>query len=65
MLGALLGARIDRVTLRKVDLVSESTVCDVRFTLPSAGRPVDSSPDARMGSAARETAAFATSASLR
>ena len=33
LLGELLGARIDRVTLRKVDLVSETTLCDVRFTL--------------------------------
>ena len=69
MLGTLLGARIDRVTLRKVDLVSESTVCDVRFTLPAitstAGGTVDDSPDARMGSASYESASFATSASVR
>ncbi len=41
LLGALLGARIERVTLRKVDLVSETTVCDVRFTLPAPDRSVD------------------------
>jgi hypothetical protein len=40
LLGAVLGARIDRVTLRRVDLVSETTVCDVRYTLPAAGRSV-------------------------
>ena len=38
LLGAILGARIDRVTVRKVDLVSETTVCDVRFTLPDTHR---------------------------
>ncbi len=65
MLSTLLGARIDRVTLRKVDLISESTVCDVRFTLPSAGRAVESSPDARMGPAAHDVTALATSARVR
>lgn len=36
LLGTLLGARINRVTVRKVDLVTETTVCDVRFTLPAS-----------------------------
>ncbi len=46
LVGDILGARIDRVTLHKVDLVSETTLCDVRFTLPTTGgtpgRNVDS-----------------------
>lgn len=52
LLGVILGARIDRVTLRKVDMVSESTLCDVRFTLPVAERNTDDSLDAHLGSAA-------------
>ena len=54
LLGIILGARIDRVNLRKVDLVSETTVCDVRFTLPAG--PV---------SPPQESPALADSASLR
>ena len=65
MLEAILGARIDRVVLRKVDLVSESTVCDVRFTLPSAGRTLHVAPDDLMGSTFDEGAAFAIPASVR
>ncbi len=65
MLGPLLGARIDRVTLRKVDLVSESTICDVRFTLPAdARRPADS-PDSRIGSATPPNPAYAGAAGTR
>ncbi|MDN4475218.1 DUF4956 domain-containing protein [Demequina sp. SYSU T00192] len=35
-LALLLGARIDRVNIRKVDLLNESTVVDVRYTLDAA-----------------------------
>lgn len=39
-LAARLGARIDRVTVRRTDLVNDSTVVDVRYTLlPDASRP--------------------------
>nr|WP_216822937.1 DUF4956 domain-containing protein [Aeromicrobium sp. A1-2] len=65
LLGPLLGARIDRVSLRKVDLVTESTVCDVRFTLPAIGREVPDSPDARISSASNRTPADVASASIR
>lgn len=63
LLGALLGARIERVTLRKVDLVSESTVCEVRFTRSSADRVAVRARDAVPGSASR--AALPTSATAR
>ncbi len=65
MLGALLSARIDRVTLRKVDLVTETTVCDVRFTLPAPGQTADTSPDARISPASQQAPAFSSSASIR
>lgn len=55
LLATLLGGRIDRVTLRKVDLVSESTVCDVRFTLPADGRDVTDRLDAGLGYATDPT----------
>jgi len=55
LLATLLGGRIDRVTLRKVDLVSESTVCDVRFTLPADGREVTNRMDAGLGYATDPT----------
>jgi hypothetical protein len=42
LLAVILNARIHQVTIRKVDLVSEITVCDVRFSLPTA---VERSPD--------------------
>ena len=69
LLGALLGARVDRVTLRKVDLVSETTVCDVRFTLPpsqgaASGDAVDSL-DARLDFASCETPVLVTTAGVR
>lgn len=38
LLEAILGAKVHRVVIRKVDFVSDTTVCDVRFTAPS-GRP--------------------------
>ncbi|WP_062467578.1 DUF4956 domain-containing protein [Demequina maris] len=41
-LALLLGARIDRVAIRKVDLLNESTVVDVRYTLDAASdAPLD------------------------
>ncbi len=41
-LALLLGARIDRVAIRKVDLLNESTVVDVRYTLDAAAdAPLD------------------------
>lgn len=65
MLGTLLGARIDRVTLRKVDLVTESTICDVRFTLLADAPQVADSPDALIESASHRTPARASSATPR
>ncbi|MEG9226448.1 DUF4956 domain-containing protein [Aeromicrobium sp. Sec7.5] len=65
LLGAILSARIDRVTLRKVDLISESTVCDVRFTLPSASTALDTAPDARVGSDSPASTAVTTSGALQ
>lgn len=64
LLGPLLGARIDRVTLRKIDLVIESTICDVRFTLLADVPPVAKSPDALIDSSHR-TPAHASSAAPR
>lgn len=69
LLGAILDARIDRVTLRKVDMVSETTLCDVRFTLPPAERNTDDSLDAHLGSASSGassvTSPYATTAGIR
>lgn len=58
LLGAVLDARIDRVTLRKVDLVNETTVCDVRFTRTTAGSGTHEALDDRV--AATPGAAGAT-----
>lgn len=65
LLGVILGARIDRVALRKVDLVSETTVCDVRFTVPSTARDGDDSRRTGLDSFPRENAALAESAGVR
>ena len=69
VLGDILGARIDRVTLRKVDLVSETTVCDVRFTLPPittmTGRNVTDSLDTGLDSPPGETSALVGAAGAR
>lgn len=65
LLGPLLGARIDRVMLRKVDLVTESTLCDVRFTVHADLSRATKSPDARIESAAPHVPSFAGSASIR
>lgn len=65
MLGPLLGARIDRVTLRKVDLVSESTICDVRFTLHADLRADEDSPEAHIEPATHQTPVYAGAASVR
>jgi hypothetical protein len=45
LVAAILDARIHRVTLRKVDLVQETTVCDVRFTIGEPGRSAHESLD--------------------
>ena len=45
LVAAILDARIHRVTLRKVDLVQETTVCDVRFTIGEPGRTAHESLD--------------------
>ncbi|MGB5951483.1 MAG: DUF4956 domain-containing protein [Ornithinimicrobium sp.] len=65
LLGIILGARIDRVSLRKVDLVSETTVCDVRFTLPAASRDTEDALHAGRACSAHQSPALADSASLR
>lgn len=58
LLGAVLGARIDRVRVRKVDLVSDTTVCDVRFTVPGpTGWDAAGAPSAPMNSLAGESSA--------
>lgn len=58
LLGAVLGARIDRVRVRKVDLVSDTTVCDVRFTVPGpTGWDAAGAPSAPMSSLAGESSA--------
>ena len=45
LLAAMLGARIHRVTIRRVDFVRDTTVCDVRFsTIPSTTVPMDDAP---------------------
>ena len=69
LLATILGARIDRVTLRKVDLVSETTVCDVRFTLPTVttatGRDLDDLLDPRLDPAPHETSSLAAAGRVR
>ncbi|WP_084074329.1 DUF4956 domain-containing protein [Demequina sp. NBRC 110052] len=37
----MLGAHVHRITIRKVDYVSEMTQCDVRYTLPQRADGVD------------------------
>lgn len=39
LLAATLGATVHRVTLRKVDLVNDTTVCDVRYSVTPAPIP--------------------------
>ena len=65
LLGAILGARIDRVVVRKVDLVSETTVCDVRFTLPTSSWGVYGPLDASIDAAPVGTLAGANGAGVR
>ncbi len=65
LLGTILGARIDRVTVRKVDLVSETTVCDVRFTLPPTTGGVDGSLARGIDPTAREVVVGSTVAGAR
>ena len=43
-LEAMLGARVHRLTVQRVDLVNDTTWVDVRFELPREGRPA---PDRR------------------
>ncbi|WP_430867900.1 DUF4956 domain-containing protein [Demequina aurantiaca] len=50
LLAAMLNATIHRVDIRKVDLVSDTTLCDVRFTrLPAIDGRTTESGDARIG----------------
>ncbi len=65
LLGTILGARIDRVTVRKVDLVSETTVCDVRFTLPPTTAGIDGSLARGIDPTAREVVVGSTVAGVR
>ncbi len=66
LLGAILGARIDRVNVRKVDLVSDTTVLDVRFTLPdSTSWDSDIATDIQIGSAADQRTMGADVAGVR
>lgn len=66
LLGAILGARIDRVKVRKVDLVSDTTVLDVRFTLPdSSSWDSDIATDVQIGSAADQSTVGADVARVR
>jgi hypothetical protein len=67
LLESMLGATVHRLTIRKVDFVSDTTVCDVRFSAP-AGRV--QGPDdtlfgsAAFGSAGVGNAAFGSAAAL-
>lgn len=65
LLGTILGARIDRVTVRKVDLVSETTVCDVRFTLPPTTAGIDDSLARGIDPTAHEVVVGSTVAGVR
>jgi hypothetical protein len=66
LISAILGAHVNRLTIRKVDLVSETTVCDVRYTLPAATDWAGgSSPEAQTTSAADGPATSGTQAGAR
>lgn len=51
----MLGARVDRIVVRKVDFVQDTTVCDVRYTLAAAADapPAPASADATPGTTGR------------
>ncbi|WP_082092377.1 DUF4956 domain-containing protein [Demequina pelophila] len=59
-LAAILHARIDRVNVRKTDLVNDSTVVDVRYTvLSDPRRPLDDRIEGAAGAVSTQAAGFA------
>ena len=65
LLAAILDARIHRVTLRKVDLVNETTVCDVRFSRLATRRGAHDALGQRIGATAGGTGTGALAGGAR